>query len=71
MLGNVWEWTDDEYRRVYDLQALPDGCARVLRGGSWDYDSFSVRSAFRSVNEPWNSGRFTGFRVARALQRKS
>jgi formylglycine-generating enzyme required for sulfatase activity len=71
ILGNVWEWTDDEYRRVYALDEPPDSSARVLRGGSWYNDAFFVRSAYRLHDQPWLSEFFLGFRVARALPRKS
>lgn len=71
ILGNVWEWTADEYRAAYDLDAPPDSSARVLRGGSWGSDTFVVRSAYRDRDQPWNSEDLTGFRVARALPRKS
>jgi formylglycine-generating enzyme required for sulfatase activity len=71
ILGNVLEWTADEYRHEYSLVAPPDSSARVLRGGSWDFDTFFVRSACRGVNGPWFSVYSAGFRVARALQRKS
>jgi formylglycine-generating enzyme required for sulfatase activity len=52
MPGNVWEWTDDEYRRAYDLDARPDSSARVLRGDSWNDVTFAVRSACRVGSEP-------------------
>jgi formylglycine-generating enzyme required for sulfatase activity len=47
MLGNVWEWTADKYRRVYDRDAAAENSARVLRGGSWFVNSYIVRSAGR------------------------
>jgi hypothetical protein len=61
ILGNVWEWTDDEYRRAYDLDAPPDSSARVLRGGSWNDDAYFVRSAFRYGLVPWLSENLTVF----------
>jgi len=70
MLGNVWEWTEDEYRRAYDLDLPPDSSARVSRGGSWFDIAFVARSAFRVDDRPWRSEDFLGFRVARALPRK-
>jgi formylglycine-generating enzyme len=73
MLGNVWEWCADAWHDSYD-GAPDDGSARtttgsvrlrVLRGGSWNYIPWLVRSGSRS----WVNGRSTntGFRLARTL----
>ena len=38
ILGNVWEWCQDEYHRAYVREEGDDpasSSARVLRGGSW------------------------------------
>lgn len=56
LLGNVWEWCEDVWRGDYegapaDGRARSDGEGqprRVLRGGSWNYDAFRCRSAYRS-----------------------
>jgi formylglycine-generating enzyme required for sulfatase activity len=37
----------------------------VIRGGSWDDDSFYVRSSFRTLNTPGSPYYGFGFRVAR------
>ena len=66
MLGNVLEWTADEYRESYDREKLPDSSARVLRGGSWDGYAYRCRSAFRGDGHPSSSDNVIGFRVARA-----
>lgn len=72
--GNVWEWVQDCYSDNY-MNAPRDGspaketsgCMRVLRGGSWDYYSWVLRSAYRSRNSPRSRFNFYGFRVARSL----
>ena len=73
MLGNVWEWTADNYHDNYDA-APTDGSAwsgndakYVLRGGSWNNDPGNVRTAIRNRN--WPATRFNsfGFRLARTL----
>ena len=43
--GNVWEWCEDKW--------IPSSSARVLRGGSWDYDRRDgLLSSFRFNGEP-------------------
>ncbi|MFM7134396.1 MAG: SUMF1/EgtB/PvdO family nonheme iron enzyme, partial [Planctomycetota bacterium] len=73
MGGNVSEWVNDWYGSTYYASSPttnPPGPAsgtyRVLRGGSWDDNSFFVRSSARNGNTPDLSNHFTGFRVARA-----
>ena len=46
MHGNVWEWVEDLYHETYEgapadgsAWVLGNDSARVLRGGSWSYDS--------------------------------
>src|SRR5262249_37458099 len=72
MHGNVWEW-------CWDLYGLyPPGCVsnptgpergegRVVRGGSWNNDGGSCRSAFRLGSTPGFRTNFLGFRLARSL----
>ena len=70
MAGNVWEWTSSEYKD-YPYQA-DDGredlertdVRRVLRGGSWNYNLFYVRSAARSWRNPVDDFNYLGFRCA-------
>jgi formylglycine-generating enzyme required for sulfatase activity len=72
--GNVWDWTEDCWNDTY--QGAPtDGSARtsgdcknrVLRGGSWDYDPRSLRSAFRARYSADDRDYDSGFRLARTL----
>ena len=78
VLGNVWEWTDDCWHENYAGEPPDDGRAwtragdcgrRVLRGGSW----YNLPRSLRSAARPWNLAgtrdAFTGFRVARTLDR--
>jgi formylglycine-generating enzyme required for sulfatase activity len=70
MGGNVWEWVNDWYGGYSaGAQTDPTGPVstsnRVVRGGSWDYDSNFVRSSARGNVSPGYSGNDGGFRVAR------
>ena len=69
MHGNCWEWCSDYY-----ADALPGGndpkgpfagSARVIRGGSWDNNAFSCRSASRFSLVPAFRHSSYGFRVVR------
>lgn len=76
MHGNVWEWCEDIWHDSYGgAHGNPpiDGSAwltggeqnlRVLRGGSWNSDFQSVRSAYRDRGAPNDRGSNIGFRVA-------
>ena len=76
MYGNVWEWVQDNYtkdlsirfyrfRRKTDPLYSNSGTYHVLRGGSYDDFSSSLRSAYRSANS--HSKRGYGFRLVRTL----
>ncbi len=75
MHGNVWEWVEDCWHENY-ARSPRDGTAwtrggdcsrRVLRGGAWDLDPGSLRSANRSSFDAENRIGSIGFRVARTL----
>jgi len=76
MLGNVWEWTSDWYRRDYyaisGVSINPPGPAltigkKVVRGGCWMSYPHTLRSAFRDARPPDNHLEFIGFRCALLL----
>lgn len=75
MVGNVWEWTNTEYRDYpYDTNdgrevLNSDNFGRVLRGGSWDNVDYELRCANRTSYLPYyhidnTSVADFGFRVA-------
>lgn len=73
MLGNVWEWTADcydaqAYRRHGAYPAPVTGaatCNRVIRGGSWTENYWSLRGANREGWKPDTPLNDIGFRVVR------
>ncbi len=71
--GNVWEWVNDWYDSGYygtladgviNPQGPNTGNARVLRGGSWDSHTNSVRAANRLRYAPSSENDYNGFRCA-------
>ena len=72
--GNVLEWVQDCRNDSYagapsDGRAWTEGgcSSRVLRGGAWDFESRSLRSAFRGWSSVDRRNFSFGFRVARTL----
>jgi len=74
MHGNVCEWCHDYYEEDYDKQSSEkdptgptSGSSRVLRGGSWYYNSRVSRSASRFWNVADVRFYIFGFRLVREL----
>jgi formylglycine-generating enzyme required for sulfatase activity len=72
MSGNLWEWVADWYDEDYysispknNPQGPDSGSDRVIRGGCWCDNIWSMRTTYRLLDDPDNSDRFTGFRCAR------
>jgi formylglycine-generating enzyme required for sulfatase activity len=59
LAGNVWEWC----LTVNNGAAAGEERARVLRGGSWDYDLSFARAAFRGRSFPHRRVVDFGFRI--------
>lgn len=70
MHGSVFEWCWDWYadypgHPVTDPTGPALGTSRVIRGGSWYWDAWYCRSAFRSGASPGYLSPGLGFRLAR------
>lgn len=72
--GLLWEWCEDAWHETYE-GAPADGTAwlaggdparRVVRGGSWDYNAWSCRCAYRSKAAVRERNHRLGFRVVLA-----
>ena len=50
-----------------DSIGAKEGSYRVIRGGSWDVDAASCRSAIRNADVPTSRTMLTGFRLALSL----
>jgi len=69
MAGNVWEWVSSLYQPYpYSIddgrEDITSVNTRVVRGGAWSDNGFSVRTANRSFYGPNTTGDFLGFRCA-------
>ena len=71
VLGNVWEWTEDDWHATYK-RAPDNGSAwvdtpradpRVVRGGSFYSSEYGVRAAYRFGRSPGYRALYLGFRV--------
>ena len=60
MLGNVWEWVEDDWHNNY-TDAPIDGSAwrsgeefsQVIRGGGWGNNPAELRSTYSRMEPPW------------------
>ena len=73
MAGNVRQWVNDWYDAAYyasspssNPQGPSGGTNRVVRGGSWNGNDFSLRSALRNRYNSTIAGDYIGFRCARS-----
>ena len=68
MLGNVWEWVQDDYAPYKPEAAtdpavvIKDSAHKVVRGGSWFNLPRYARASLRSRSEPVDRNYFIGFR---------
>ena len=75
MLGNVWEWMADDWFDSHEGADCTDatrtttggGSPRVLRGGSWYDNPWTIRSGTRNMFDTGIRVSSNGFRLARAL----
>ncbi len=79
LLGNVWEWCQDDFDAnfyaagpdadpVFKSKTMGDVAAeRVLRGGCWFLDARAARAALRGGNLPTFKSQYAGFRLVREL----
>ena len=72
MAGNVWEWVQDFYDENYyktspskNPAGPSSGKERVVRGGSWQSNPDTVRSANRNKQDPGDQRIYVGIRCAK------
>jgi len=71
MIGNVWEWTADDFLPFPGFKAGPYkeysepwfGDHKVLRGGCWTTRSRLIRNAYRNFYKPDRRDVWAGFRT--------
>ena len=68
MLGNAWEWVQDDYApykseaAIDPVVVIRDSKLKVVRGGSWSSDPLFARASLRLRNEPGPRNYIMGFR---------
>lgn len=72
MVGNVWEWTHSvfgsyPYKFNDGREKGKDNFARVIRGGSYNNGSLSLRCAKRDWDNPINIWNLQGFRIVASI----
>jgi iron(II)-dependent oxidoreductase len=74
MIGDVWEWTESEFRGYPGFEAYPyreysevffGPDYRVLKGGSWTTRARVITPAFRNWDYPSRRQIFAGIRIAK------
>jgi iron(II)-dependent oxidoreductase len=71
MIGNVWEWTADEFQPYPGFSVDPYkqysepwfGTHKVLRGGCWATSSLLIRNSWRNFYTPDRRDVWAGFRT--------
>ncbi|HEY7166898.1 MAG TPA: selenoneine synthase SenA [Candidatus Binatia bacterium] len=71
MIGNVWEWTADEFQPYPGFTTDPYkeyskpwfGTHKVLRGGCWSTRSLLIRNTWRNFYTPDRNDVWAGFRT--------
>lgn len=71
--GNAWEWIGDNYTQlgtdpVTDPFYENGTTERCWRGGSWNYHSATLQSAFRDSDDEARGNDHFGFRIASSAQ---
>ena len=71
MAGNVFEWTSSFFQSYPGSKIKVEGAKvthRVLRGGSWNFESYYARSSHRMARPGGERSRSFGFRIVRDVK---